>query len=330
MLKFDEAKIRAEVNETLALRSQIEAAADGFFRDDLKRLFILGIGGTYAAGMEVAVFLRAHSTLDVQLENAADLLAFGHTKLDETAMVLVTSATGNTPEVVQAVDYAHEKGACVVGFIDAPDAVLANAVDINLCAAGGAYLKLLLFVLRLMYNLGEFPDYEDFYDQLTGLGDDLVLVQTAADGPAEAFARAHCDDVMHYVIGAGNLWGAAYSFAMCYLEEMLWMRTKSISASDFFHGTLEIIERDSNVTIFMGEDEGRVLTDRVAAFIHKICKNVSIFDTKDYDLPGIHMKFRGILSPVVMAAVYGRINVHLEAERKHPMEIRRYYRRLDY
>lgn len=47
-------------------------------------------------------------------------------------------------------------------------------------------------------------------------------------------------------------------------------------------------------------------------------------------MEGIDDQFRGILSPVIMAAIYARINVQLEEARKHPMDIRRYYRRLKY
>ena len=47
-------------------------------------------------------------------------------------------------------------------------------------------------------------------------------------------------------------------------------------------------------------------------------------------MEGIDGQFRDILTPLVMAAVYARLNVHLEEARKHPMEIRRYYHKLDY
>lgn len=330
MLKFCEERIKSEINGVLALRTEIEKTADSICQAGYDNLFLVGIGGTYAAGMELESYMRGHSSIDVYLENAADLTVLGNSRLTDKSIVLVTSVTGNTPEVTAAVDYVHEKGAKVVGFIDEAESPLAKAVDIELSAKGNAYFKMLLFALRLMKNAGEFPEYDTFYAQAAHLADGIVNVQKQADAKAEAFAKAHCDDELHYVIGAGNLWGAAYSFAMCYLEEMLWMRTKSISAADFFHGTLEVIERDTNVTIFMGEDDARKQTDRVNAFIHKICSNVTVFDTKEYPIDGIDDKFRGILSPVIMAAIYARVNVQLEEARKHPMEIRRYYRKLDY
>lgn len=331
MLKFNEEEIRKDIQNVLACRPEVEKVVDSICSDGYENLILLGIGGTYAASMELESYMRGHSSIPVYLENAADLLALGNTSLTERSLVLVTSVTGNTIEMVKAVDYVHERGAKVIGFIDETESPLAKAVDFEFCAKGSDYFEILLVALRLMKNAGEFPQYEQFYDQIEkNLGTGLVEVEKKADKAAEEYAKKHCDDEMQYVIGAGNLWGAAYSYAMCYMEEMLWMRTKSISASEFFHGTLEVIERDSNVMIFMGEDEARVQTDRVYAFVKTICNNITVFDTKEYHMEGIDDQFRGILSPVIMAAIYARINVQLEEARKHPMDIRRYYRRLKY
>ena len=61
------------------------------------------------------------------------------------------------------------------------------------------------------------------------------------------------------------MWGPTYSYAMCIMEEMQWMRTKSVTAGDFFHGTLEVIERDDTVLLFFGEDETLKLTHTAAS-----------------------------------------------------------------
>ena len=55
-----------------------------------------------------------------------------------------------------------------------------------------------------------------------------------------------------------------------------------------------------------------------------------MFDTADYELKGISKEFRGMMSPIVMANVTERISKYLEEYGKHPLAIRRYYRRLDY
>lgn len=159
---------------------------------------------------------------------------------------------------------------------------------------------------------------------------DLVEIEKKADAFGEEFARKHRNDSIHYFVGAGNQYGATYSYAMCYWEEQHWLRTRSVHSAEFFHGMLEIIDRDTPVTVFVGEDSQRSLSERVAAFLPRICANYTIIDTRDYELPGISPEFRGALSHLVMHAVTQRIDAYMERLNCHPMEIRRYYRRLDY
>ncbi len=42
---------------------------------------------------------------------------------------------------------------------------------------------------------------------------------------------------------------------------------KSIHAAEFLHGTLEIVDETTPVTLFIGEDERRPLAERVAKII---------------------------------------------------------------
>ena len=90
----------------------------------------------------------------------------------------------------------------------------------------------------------------------------------------------------------------------------------------------EIITKETPVTVFIGEDAQRPLSERVAKFLPRICENYTIIDTKDYELMGISEGYR--ISHLVMHAVNNRIDAYMERETRHPMDIRRYYRRLDY
>ena len=76
-------------------------------------------------------------------------------------------------------------------------------------------------------------------------------------------------------------------------EEQSWLRSKSIHAAEFLHGTLEIVDETTPVTLFIGEDEQRPLAERVAKLLPKICANYTIIDSKAYELPGISEKYRG-------------------------------------
>lgn len=109
MLKFNEDAIKKDVEETLALRKDVEVAVKKICEKGYDNIFLVGIGGTYAVAEELMSYLKGHSKIEIYLENAADLTAEGNTKLGEKSVMVITSATGNTPEMTDAVRYGKEK-----------------------------------------------------------------------------------------------------------------------------------------------------------------------------------------------------------------------------
>ena len=331
MLKFDEEKQIASVQGALALRGRIEAIVDDICRAGFKNICWLGIGGTYASCLQAEVHMKERSTLEFFVENAAEYLTTGNRRVGEGTVVVISSVTGSTIEMVDAVKKAQADGARVLGFIDVETTELAKRMDWEIAYPANEQLKFFMVADRLMFRHGEFPEYEEYYAQLDAhLAVDLAEVEKAADAFGLAFAQKHHDDKLHYFVGAGNQYGYTYSYAMCYWEEQHWIRTKSIHSSEFFHGMLEIVDRDTPVTVFVGEDSQRPLSERVVRFLPRVCANYTVIDSRDYALPGIDERFRGNLSHLVTHAVTQRIDAHIEAINCHPMEIRRYYRRLDY
>lgn len=331
MIKFDEKKQLDSVQGALALRPRIEAIVDGVCREGFRNLCWLGIGGTYASCLQAEVHMRERTALDVFAVNAAEYLTTGDRRVGEGTVVVVSSVTGSTVEMVDGVKKAQAAGAKVLGFIDVETTELARMVDWEIAYPANEQLKFFMVADRFLYRHGEFDEYDVYYAQLdTHLARDLVEVEKAADAFGLAFAQKHHDDKLHYFVGAGNQYGSTYSYAMCYWEEQHWIRTKSIHSAEFFHGMLEIVERDTPVTVFVGEDAQRPLSERVVRFLPRVCANYTVIDSRDYDLPGIDEGFRGNLSHLVTHAVTQRIDAHMEAINCHPMEIRRYYRQFSY
>lgn len=337
MLKFNEQKQIDSVNGALALRPEIEKIVDEIQNRGFDGIYFVGIGGTWASGMQVEVYMRGRSSLPVYVENAAEFLTTGNKRFTDKSILIFSSVTGSTEEMMKAVEKAREIGAKVFGFVDKADAPIVELCDWCISYPMNEQLKFYMVANRLMYNNGEFPEYDRYNKEMEeNLAAALVEVEKKADNWAEQFAKEKYEyfkkhpDMPHYFVGAGNQWGATYSYAMCYWEEQLWIRTKSISCAEFFHGMLEIIEAETPVTVFIGEDEQRPLGERVAKFLPRICKNYTIIDTKDYELKGISPEFRGSISHLVMHGVNNRVDAHLEQEFRHPMEIRRYYRQFAY
>ena len=337
MLKFNEQKQIDSVNGALALRPQIEMIVDEIQNSGFDCIYFLGIGGTWASAMQVETYMRGKSNIPVFVENAAEFITTGNRRLTNKSIVIFSSVTGSTSEIVKAIEKVHDIGAKVFGFIDRPDAPLVKQCDWCISYPQNEQLKFFMVANRFMYNNGEFSDYNRYNQEMeTYLAQALVDVEKKADAWAEVFAKEKYlyykkrPDMPHYFVGSGNQWGATYSYAMCYWEEQLWIRTKSISCPEFFHGMLEIVDAETPVTVFVGEDEQRSLAERVVKFLPRVCGNYTVVDTKDYELKGISSEFRGSISHLVMHGVNNRVDAYMEREFRHPMEIRRYYRQFDY
>ncbi|MFI9835500.1 SIS domain-containing protein [Nonomuraea sp. NPDC051941] len=333
MLGFNEPEFLSQVTSAVALRPRIEELVDRLVDEGFKHVLLVGAGGTYAQMWPYEHLARRSSTLDVRAAIAAELIVSGDARLGEDTVAIFTSVSGTTDDTIRAIEYCRSRGAFTVSFTGHPDSPVATKVDAALVSQPKTWpfdMQLLLFMTRLLARRGEFDGYERFAAEFEGVPGILVEVARQAEPVAAAFAEAHKDSGYHFLVGGGNLWGFTYLYSMCILEEMQWLRTTRVHSAEFFHGSLELLEEDTSVIIFQGEDETRPLTDRAEAFARRVSKDVTVFDTRDYPLTGISPEFRGLLAPLVLDTVLSRVSKHLERVRDHSLDLRRYYRVMDY
>lgn len=337
MLNFDKEKYLLVTGGAVNLRGRIETIIDEVSDKGYENVFLIGIGGTIAAMYPFEYMLKSNSTIPVYAEIAAEFNVMGHKHFNENSLVILYSLSGTTPETVAAAEYCKEKGATTIGLVGELGTPLADTVDYPIAnyaendfGGDSSAIQLYLLIFRLMYKRNSFPQYEKFADELVSIPDQLISVKEQGEAQAEAFAEKYKDEKYHIFTGAGNLWGKTYSYAMCVLEEMQWIRTKSIHAAEFFHGTLEIVDEETSIVVVKGEDETRPLLERVENFGETYTNKLTIFDTADFELNGISQEFRKYLSPLIMNTFLQRVSVHLEDKRGHSLETRRYYRKVEY
>ncbi|MCM3764021.1 SIS domain-containing protein [Neobacillus niacini] len=337
MLNFSKQKYLQVTGNATALRGQIEEIVDQVSQKGFKNIFLIGSGGAIATFYPFEFMINSTSTIPAYAEIAAEFVLQNHKQFTEDSLVILSSLSGTTQETVAAAKYCKERGATTIGLTGEANKPLADTVDFpivnfaeNDFAGDSNQLILYFLIFGLMHKHGDFPDYVTFASQLEELPEQLLAAKEHFEAQAENFAVTYKDEPYHMVVGAGNTWGRAYSYAMCVLEEMQWIKTKSIHAAEFFHGTLELVEEDTSMLLLKGEDEARPLMERVERFAERYTKKLTIIDTKDIELPGISEEFRQYLSPIVISTLLQRISVHLEDKRNHSLEIRRYYRTVAY
>src|SRR5699024_4257685 len=199
-------------------------------------------GGTYVSAMQAVIHMKEKSSIETFVQNAAEYDVTGNKRITDKTLVIISSVSGTTEEVVKAIKKVNEVGSTVLGFIDKADSPLAKLCTHVITYPENEQLKFFMVGDRLMNLAGEFPDYEEFYKEMDEhFAEDIVEVAKKSDSFGKEFAEKHHDDDIHYFVGAGNQWGATYSYAMCYWEEQHWLKTKSIEAAEFFHGMFEIV-----------------------------------------------------------------------------------------
>ena len=336
MYHFNEKRFIKVIDDALGNVSKIEKTVDVLFEKGFKNLFLIGVGGTYSHFLPIQFISGQLSELPVHAVQAAEFVLQGNKQFSADSLCVFCSRSGDTREIVDAIQYCNNAGATTLAFVchaDTPVCMesthhfVSFAEDDHLAEC--FYLQLYAFLFRVLMRFGDFPKYENFVEQIHEITPYLIKAKEQTEAMAIELALKHKDTDYHMVIGSGAVWGEAYDYAMCILEEMQWIKTKSIHAGEYFHGTLELTDEDTSMILLYGEDSTRPLMDRVYDFASKITKHIAIFDTKKVELP-VDEDFRPFLSPMVIYTMLERFSCHLEKERKHPLTQRRYYRKGGY
>jgi len=337
MLNFDEKRFLNIQSGAVALANTIHEAIEAAMNRGASNLFFLGTGGAAILMMPAAQLLQRRSSFPIFLEMSAELILTDHQALGPESIVIIPSLSGTTYESVAALDFCKSKGATVltlVGHADTPLGMGADKAFVNFAeddtSSESFYLQSLLIALSIMHLRGEFSEYEATLRELASLPRLLLHVKRGYETSAEEVARTIKDDSFHIITGAGSTWPEAFYYGMCILEEMQRIRTRPVHASDFFHGTLELVEKGVSVILLKGEDATRRLVERVENFARSYTDKLRIFDTAAFELAGISSETRNLLSPIILATILERLSAHLEVKRKHPLTTRRYYKRVRY
>jgi fructoselysine-6-phosphate deglycase len=340
VLNFDKERFLKIQSGAVALAGEIDKIVVDALASGATNIHILGTGGVAILLQPAVQLLRRHSTLPVFADPVSETMAAGSANLNAGSLVFLVSLSGTTKESVAFLGFAKALGARVVTLVGHADTQLgrgANQALVNYAdddtSSESFYIQSLLIALSLLNHrgeLGKIGDHADLVAGMQALPQSLLAIKGAIEPKAADFAKIIAGSDWHIFTGAGNVWPQAYYYGMCILEEMQWIRTRPVHASDFFHGTLELVEKGVSVILFKGEDECRPLADRVERFVPTVGGTLTVLDTSDYATPDLSPTLRALLAPALLATLLERISAHLEVLRNHPLTTRRYYRRIEY
>jgi len=337
MLNFDADRFVGIQAGALALSGSLSDCMGRCVADGLETVYFMGSGGAGILMLPAAQLLQQRSELTTYAVSPAQVVGNDIVRLGPGALVIAPSLSGTTEETRLAIEWCRARGAKTVALTGRSGSPVGQAADFEFTnpaaddtSSESFYLQSLLIVLALMRERKELDDYDVINAELGKVPALLLDAKRNAEDYAPAIAAAIARDSFHIISSAGNSWAEAFYYGMCILEEMQWIRTRPVHSADFFHGPLELIERNVSVILLKGEDGGRALVERVERFARTHEANVLVIDTRTHALPGLSENVRRMVAPVVLATILERVSAHLEVLTEHPLTTRRYYRKIAY
>lgn len=312
---------------TIGEREAIAAAVSDVVARGLRNVYFVGAGGSIICSYPAHYLLQRKAAFPVFQLQSDELNCTTPAPMGEGSLVVLASYTGTTKETVAAAKTAKASGATVIAAAKG-GSPLAEASDVAF--SGKSDLFELVVAFELLAATGADIDRAEVDVALEALPQAVRHAIEQAEPQLAKIADAFKDEPITYVLGSGPSYGWAYGLAMCFLQEMQWKHAAAFNTGEFFQGAFEMVDDETAVLLWLGEDASRPMAERGKRFLDTYCKKAQYVDVKDLELPGIPAALRQDVSPIVVGALANRLAQHYEAVRGHDLETRRYMFKVDY
>jgi fructoselysine-6-P-deglycase FrlB-like protein len=316
-----------KLTATVAERDAIAAVVRDVVDRGLRNVYFVGAGGSIICSYPAHYLLQQKASFPAFQLQSDELNTSVPAIMGPGSLVVLASYTGTTKETVAAARTAKATGATVIAAAK-PGSPLAEAADVAF--TGKSDLFELVVAFELLAATGAERDADAVDQALAALPAAVRHAVEQAEPELADIAEAFKDEPITYVLGSGPSYGWAYGLAMCFLQEMQWKHAAAFNSGEFFQGAFEMVDDDTAVLLWVGDDASRPMGERARAFLDKYCKKAQYVDVRDLELPGIPESVRGEISPIVVGALANRLAQHYESVRGHDLETRRYMFKVEY
>ena len=326
-LKPIDADIVDKLTATVAERETIATVVRDVVERGLRNVYFVGAGGSIICSYPAHYLLQQKASFPAFQLQSDELNTSVPAIMGPGSLVVLASYTGTTKETVAAAKTAKATGATVIAAAK-PGSPLAEAADVAF--TGKSDLFELVVAFELLAATGAELDTDAVDQALAALPAAVRHAVEQAEPELADIAAAFKDEPITYVLGSGPSYGWAYGLAMCFLQEMQWKHAAAFNSGEFFQGAFEMVDDDTAVLLWVGDDASRPMGERAKSFLDQYCKKAQYVDVRDLELPGIPESVRGEVSPIVVGALANRLAQHYESVRGHDLETRRYMFKVEY
>ncbi len=222
------------------------------------KIIFASCGTSYHASLLGAYFLHR-----VGVENQTLIASeFRHfANVDRDTLIIAISQSGETMDVIDALNYARECGGRVASLVNVPYSTIQRMSELSLNLLAGqevcvastkAFVSQSAFMLRLAQEFGFRVNLVNLADRIRG----LLRRREAIRRIAESVAGAR--DI--YVIGRGLTYPVAREIALK-IKEISYIHAEGMMGGELKHGTIALIEEGTPVISLINNSDPDIISN---------------------------------------------------------------------
>ena len=292
--------VSARLPEIARLGAELRAA---------NRVVLLGCGSAGNAALIGAYWFAEVSGLETAFVPASEF-RYRAGQIEPGALVIALSQSGETLDVLEAMEHAKQRGARLAAIVNTPNSSLERMADTRVRLGAGveqcvlatkSYTAMLATLLLTAYDV--------MGDQATGVAavrtaasaaEDLLGIQTRREIEEIGTTLAASDHL--FIIGRGVHYPSALEAALK-IKEVSYIHAEGFAAGELKHGVIALIEPGTPCLVFAPDDQTRTDVLSSAAELRSRGGHiVGVGSTPDLVFHEfIHTGAAGIASPIVEA-----------------------------
>ncbi len=252
----------------------------------INHIFLIGCGDSYFAAVSGRYAVEKMSGLTTIADEA---LEFGrYRKINDNSLVVAISASGKTPRILEACNYAKKQGAIIIGITNEEKSPLTEISNQKILtkvkepfgvpsgtssAALAAIYAFAIYLGKNRKNLNP-EEFKKLEQQLLNLPKLVESTVYHPNNPSVTMraARDFSEYRDFHFAGGGPGYGTAL-FGQVFMKELSWVHSEAIEIEEFCHYQMMILEEGKTPVIMIAQP-GKSRTRAIQ--ILKELKNMNI------------------------------------------------------
>ena len=328
MIQYNIEKFKGEYQRVYAEIDRVLNISNRFNERKIERIFMMGSGGAYTKFSSVTQYIVKNTNITQIIEYPKQFECFYADSIRETDLILLGSKTGTTQEILSVAKNLEKHKDKIIAFVGDANTPLEKHVDHCIRSYSTDVHIILLWVLILSLTKYEHLDWfiDDCKNLSTSISKDLSVVSQKANKLVEDQVASD----FQMWITSGNLYGETRCFTNYMLEEIVWKKSQAVHSGEYFHGPLELVDKNTNLNVVINRDYGRDEDLRVKIFAERYSNNVYSIDMRNFKLAGINKEFHQFFDPFVLNIYFDYLLQIYGFHTGLTASTRKYYRKVDY